>query len=170
MLIACFSDSPCSLHSVSTELHPSYSPAPPPTPHLLLTLTCTSKNTCSIQNIQDLTQGSISPLIPANASVEEFQSLSVSSCKEGLFTVCVIFYVLISGCKTTVVHGIRYKMNHSHVEDETGNRTGEARNEVSIFFDELKTSVTITFCACCYSAFLLNDLFMWQKAKNRSCF
>lgn len=163
MLIACFSDSPCSSHSVSPETDPSYSPP-------LLTLTCTSKNTCWTQNIQELVQGAVSPLIAANASVEEFQCLSGSSHKEGLFTVCVIFYTLISGCKTTVFHGIRYKMNHSRAEDEAGNRTRQASNEVPIFFDELRTSVTITFCACCYSAFLLNDLFTCQQAKNRSCF
>lgn len=96
----------------------------------------------------------------------------MSSNKEGLFTVYVIFCqpTLISECKTTSVHRNCYKMSHSHEKDEVRNRTRGGGNELSTFFDRTKTSVmAITFCACCCLAFLLNHLFICQTAKKTPC-
>lgn len=93
----------------------------------------------------------------------------MSSNKEGLFTVYVIFCqpTLISECKPTSVHRNCYKMSHSHEKDEARNRTIGGGNELSTFFDKTRTSVmAITFCACYYLAFLLNDLFICQTAKK----
>lgn len=93
----------------------------------------------------------------------------MSSNKEGLFTVYFIFCqpTLISECKTTLVHRNCYKMSHSHEKDEARNRTIGGGNELSTFFDKTRRSVmAITFCSCYYLAFLLNDLFICQTAKN----
>lgn len=47
-------------------------------------------------------------------------------------------------------------------EQETEQEIRGGRNYLSTFFDKVKTSVMIiTFCACFYSAFLLNDL--WRE-------
>lgn len=46
--------------------------------------------------------------------------------------------------------------------------TGQGKEGMNTFSDKLKTSVlTIIFCACSYSAFLLNDLFICQKKKPK---